>query len=242
MKTLQTMAIFALSYIFASCQPASDSAESANSEKVYNVAVILDGTDRLTNSNAISQISTAELTDLARKIAENGTGSLFVTYIDRNCSNNHFALFEIWEQKPKEPGPKKEHVMKNTYDKLIQEYEAAVLEYQKMLADALDRFSYSCEKVTKAAYSDQTASERYGSDVYGAVNKALKATLVNEDKAEISHIVLVSDCIHNAKTTALAEVPDCVELIAVNTNDKDNLGKDISRRFLTFDQVLNFLF
>lgn len=241
MKTLQTMAIFALSYIFASCQPTTDSAESANSEKVYNVAVILDGTDRLTNSNAISQISTAELTDLARKIAENGTGSLFVTYVDRDCSNNHFALFEIWELKPKEPGTKKEYVTKNSYDKLVQEYDAAALEYQQMLADALDRFSYSCEKVTKAAYSDQTASEKYGSDVYGAVNKALKATGVN-DKAKTSHIVLVSDCIHNAKTTALAEVPDCVELIAVNTNDKDNLGELISKRFLTFDQVLNFLF
>lgn len=241
MKTLQVLALAALCSIFTSCHHTADTTESAKTEKVYNVAVILDGTDRLQNSNAISLISTAELTDLARKIAENGTGSLFVSYVDRDCSNNYFALFEMNQQKPQAPGKKKEYIMQSTYDKEVQEYQMAEIEYQKIVTDALEAFSDNCERVTKAAYSDQTASEKQGSDVFGAVNKALKAIAANES-AQFSHIVLVSDCVHNAPTEKLAEIPPSVELIAVNTSEGGSLEGLISKQLITFSQLINYLF
>lgn len=241
MKTLQILALVALCSIFVSCHTATDTTESAQTEKVYNVAVILDGTDRIQNSSAISQVSTAELTDLAQKIAENGTGSLFVSYVDRDCSNNHFALFEMNQQKPRAPGKKKEYIMQSSYDKEVQEYQMAEIEYQKRLTDALEDFSHNCERVTKAAYSDQTASEKQGSDVFGAVNKALKAIAANGN-AEFSHIILVSDCVHNAQTEKLAEIPQSVEVIAVNTSEGGSLEGLISKQLITFSQVINYLF
>jgi hypothetical protein len=241
MKTLQTLALATLCSIFVSCHTATDTNESAQTEKVYNVAVILDGTDRIQNSSAISQVSTAELTDLAQKIAENGTGSLFVSYVDRDCSNNHFALFEINQLKPRAPEKKKEHVMQSNYDQQMHKYEDAIEAYNENLTQALERFSCSCNKIVAAAYSNEVATERNGSDVKGALSKALRAIAAN-DKAETSHIILISDCIHNAQNGKLEEVPDSVELITVNTNDGGDLKGLITKQCLTFSQITNYIF
>lgn len=242
MKTLQILAAIAFCSIFSSCITTSYDNVAETDTRVSNIAVILDGTDRFTNSSAITMVSVEELTDLADKIAANGTGSLYVSFIDRDCRNNPFSLFEIWEQRPEKPGPKKEYVMKNAYDKVVQAYQTEDIEYQQRLTDALVLFSNSCEKITKAAYSDETASEKYGSDVYGAVNKALRAIASNE-KAEISHIILISDCVHNARTEAmLAEIPESVELITVSSYESGNLEGLISKQFITFNQVINHLF
>ena len=241
MKTLQILALVALCSFFVSCHTTTDTTESAKTEKVYNVAVILDGTDRIQNSNAISQVSTAELTDLARKIADNGTGSLFVSYVDRDCSNNYFALFEIDEEKPQAPGKKKEHVMQSNYDQQMRKYKDAIETYDEKFTQALERFSCSCDKIVTAAYSNEVATEKNGSDVKGALSKALRA-IAAYDKAETSHIILVSDCIHNAKDIEIEDIPDSVELISVNTNDGGDFKDLITKQCLTFSQIANYLF
>lgn len=238
MKTIKILATIAISAALAACKPATVSIEPEMSQ-CYNVAVLLDGTDRLANSNAISQVSPESLTAFAERLAASGTGSLFVSYVDRDSGNNAFALFEIWHERPKEPGEKKEHVMQSVYDQQVKAHEEAVEAYESCLAETVERFSISCRKVVEAAYADEVASAKSGSDVNGAVNKAIRALAANE-KSSRSHIILVSDCIDNVGKE-LAAMSESTELITVNTNPGDFDGI-VSKQYVTFEQAADYLF
>ena len=240
MKTLKIMAIIAISAALAACKPATGSIESEVSQ-CYNVAIILDGTDRLTNSNAISQVSPESLTAFAERLAANGTGSLFVSYVDRDSRNNAFALFEIWRKRPEPMGPKKEYVMQNVYDQQVKAYEAAVESYESDLVKAVENFSNSCRRVVRSAYADEVAAEQHGSDVNGAVTKAVRALSANDNSSH-SYIILVSDCIDNVGNKLdLASISESTQLIAVNTNAGD-YDEMISKKYVTFDQVSDYIF
>lgn len=207
----------------------------------YNICVLLDGTDRLSQENSVPLISQEDILSLAERIAYQGTGSLYVSYIDENSRNNPLAVFEWWLLKPHPVAEKREHIKQVEYDMEVEAYEKAMQKYSSELESALEKFSNDIRRLVMEAYSDEVASEKTGSDVYGAVNKAHRALLCNE-KAQTAHIIMFSDCQDNVGNT-LQDISPATELIVVNANYEDNgLSGLASRQFVIFDQVINYLF
>lgn len=82
----------------------------------YNLCLILDGTDRLSNQAGVPIVSSDAIVEFAKMLANNGVGSFYLGYVDNNCDNNRVAVFEWDMKKPAEIGGKPGHVKVAEYD------------------------------------------------------------------------------------------------------------------------------
>ena len=210
--------------------------------KHYNICLIRDGTDRLSEQNDVPVVTSEEIAELAKVLSNKGVGYLYVSYIDNNCDNNHVAIFEWLENKPGTVGEKPDYMKMEAYKKLEREDFNNMEAYNKRKEKVLDMFSTEINTVVVSAYSDIVAKQRKGSDVSGAVNKAIRLLKASEQDSAYSHIILVSDGCDNVGKE-LAEFPHNTELIIVNSNvSKHQYGKLVSKEFVTMKQALNYIF
>lgn len=78
MKKMMYLAIMiAMMTVMSSCGSVESKQKKDEPQTInrYNICLVLDGTDRLTNENGVPQISSSEVVKLAKTLAKNGVGS-----------------------------------------------------------------------------------------------------------------------------------------------------------------------
>lgn len=208
----------------------------------YNICLVLDGTDRLTNENGVPQISSSEVVELAKMLANKGVGNLYLSYVDANCDNNKVAIFDWHKKRPIEIGAKPGYMKMSEYKEIEEKYQSDTLSYSYSLVDAIGMFSRDCERICNLAYSDEVAKQKNASDVNGAINQAIRLLRANEQQSDYSYIILVSDGCDNVGKE-LAFFPQSTQLLLVNSNVAKHQYDDIvEREFVTLSQASNDIF
>lgn len=208
----------------------------------YNICLVLDGTDRLTNENGVPQISSSEVVELAKMLANKGVGNLYLSYVDANCDNNKVAIFDWHKKRPIEIGAKPGYMKMSEYKEIEEKYQSDTLSYSYSLVDAIGMFSRDCERICNLAYSDEVAKQKNASDVNGAINQAIRLLRANEQQSDYSYIILVSDGCDNVGKE-LAFFPQSTQLLLVNSNVAKHQYDDIvEREFVTLSQASNYIF
>lgn len=216
--------------------------DASSSVKRFNVCLILDGTDRLSEQNGVPCITNNELLGLAEMLSNKGIGCLYVGYVDKDCDNNQVAIFEWMEDRPQAPGDKPGYMKMKEYNRLEEQYKDDKAAYDLLLSDSLREFSQDCSVVSEAAYSDAVAHQKRGSDVNGAINQAGRLLRASKNGADISFIILVSDGCDNVGKELL-QLPQSTELLIVNSNvSKHQYSELISNEFVTLQQAVNYIF
>lgn len=229
--------------LMQSCNSLSkESQEVIPNDKQYNICLVLDGTDRLTEENCVPRLSADEILNFAKAISENGKGFLYVTYIDKDCDNNHIAVFEWMEDKPIIHGEKPGYMKMVDYKKQEKVDNDKKEAYNCRLTEALDLFSSDCTNIVESAYSDAVALQKNGSDVTGAINQAIKLLRASTQEGVHSYIILVSDGCDNVGKN-LEKIDTNTELIIVNSNvTKHQYQEYISKEYVTLKHVYNYIF
>ena len=235
--------VFAASIILPACEGLTAAPhEDFVGKRYYNVCLVLDGTDRLSGQNGVPCVVAEEMVDLARTLADNGMGSLYLCYVDNNSDNNRVAMFEWSEHAPKPVGDKPGYMKMADYDKQVAASQKAQDEYQKHLKKELQEFFKDCSGIVDLAYSDAVARQKKGSDVNGAINKAARLLKASSPVATHSYIILVSDGCDNVGKE-LSPLPRETELFLINSSvSKHQYGELVSREFVTLKQAAKHLF
>ena len=219
----------------------SNQSDSNASISHYNLCLILDGTDRLSNQAGVPIVSSDEIVEFVKMFANNGTGSFYLSYVDNNCDNNRVAVFEWDMKKPTEIGRKPGHVKVAEYDAMKSANEMEMAAYSEALNDALELFAKECETICKSAYSDIVAKQKNGSDVTGAINQAIRLLKANQEESDFSSIILVSDGCDNVGKQ-LDDLQSS-KLFIVNSNvSKHQYADIVSKEFVTLRQSFNYIF
>lgn len=229
--------------ILQSCNSTSkESHDVIQDDKHYNICLVLDGTDRLTEENCVPQLAADEILNFAKTISERGKGFLYVAYIDKNCDNNHIAAFEWMEDKPIYHGEKPGYMKMVDYKKQEKADVDKKEAYDCRLTNALGEFSSECLAIVESAYSDAVALQKNGSDVTGAINQANKLLRASTQEGIKSYIILVSDGCDNVGKE-LDKIDTNTELIIVNSNTaKHQYQEYVSKEYVTLKQVYNYIF
>ena len=180
--------------------------------------------------------------DLAKSLASCGNGTLYVSYVDKDCDNNQVAVFSNELQKPEEPVKKKDYQTLDEYNSIKANYEDMKQAYSAHLENAVSLFAADCSRITKLAYSDIVAKTKKGSDVNGAINQANRLLKASLQDCQCAYIILVSDGCDNVGKE-LKSWPETTELLIVNTNvSKHHYSDLVSHEFVTLRQVSNYIF
>ena len=218
--------------LFTSCK-------KEKKEYTYSICLIVDGTDAQVNQNAVPHISLSEIEKLMDSLSILGYGSLYLTYVDENSANNAVAEWS-WYQKPPKDVELKTGDGSSELQKKTKEHYTNQKEYWKAQEEARAAFSLKVDSVLSLAYAKEGTRKSKGSDVYGAVNKALSYVVADEG-ANISLILLVSDLEHNTKNRELLQIPKRTKLFAVGTSLDSNSDLKPIKEFATFDQVIRYI-
>ena len=220
----------------------SEKQEISPSNQHYNVCLVLDGTDRLSEQNGVPCITTEDLVGVAETLSNRGVGCLYVGYVDNNCDNNRIALFEWSESKPAEFGEKPNYMKMANYKDSVNMAKDKISAYQTQLEASIDHFRDECAMLCKIAYSESVARPKRGSDVNGAINQADRLLSASQIAGEASFIILVSDGCDNVGKK-LTSLPPSTELLIVNSNvSKHQYGDLVSKEFVTLKQAINYIF
>lgn len=103
-NVLLTTAVFVMAFL-QGCGSLPEELLKKPETSRYNICLILDGTDRLCEQAGVPIVTVSEMTSLADVLSE-GTGTLYVGYVDDNCDNNHVVLFD-WDLENHQPQVKK---------------------------------------------------------------------------------------------------------------------------------------
>lgn len=233
--------VFASVMMISSCGNTDSINENSIPAKSYNICILLDGTDRISNQAGVPVVSPDEIVEFAKMFANNGGGSLYLGYIDDNCDNNKVAVFEWNEKKPVEIGKKPGYMKVAEYNKLKASNDSTIIAYRTALDSAITEFSHNCETICESAYSETVAKHKKGSDVTGAINQAIRLLRANQDKYDFSYIILVSDGLDNVGKQ-LDDLQSS-KLFIVNSNVSMHQYADIiSKEFVTLKQSFNYIF
>ena len=245
MKKMMYLAIMiAMMTVMSSCGSVESKQKKDEPQTInrYNICLVLDGTDRLANENGVPQISSSEVVELAKMLANKGVGNLYLSYVDANCDNNKVAIFDWHKKRPIELEAKPGYMKMSEYKKIEEKYQSDTLSYSSSLVDAIGMFSRDCERTCNIAYSDEVAKQKKGSDVNGAINQAIRLLRANEQQSDFSFIILVSDGCDNVGKE-LAFFPQSTQLLLVNSNvAKHQYEEIVEREFVTLSQALNYIF
>lgn len=242
-KKLLLIMAAAMITVLHSCSAVADETQSETQKTDrYNICLIIDGTDRLCNQNDVPYVSVAEMNSLANFICKNSLGTLYVSYVDKDCDNNKVAIFEQHDVRPSDIGPKPGYVQISKYNKKKKQCLKNQDAYNRKKEEAINQFSTECDIIVSSAYSNSVAKQLKGSDVNGAINKAIRLLRASEQMAGQSFIILVSDGCDNVGKQ-LHSLPNNVELLMVNSNvSKHHYENIVSKEFASLKQAQKYIF
>lgn len=220
----------------------NESEDSSIDTEFYNICLILDGTDRLAEQNGVPYISHFEIREIAEKITDNGKGTLYVTYIDNDCGNNKFTMFEWDLNRPDTSIVKHDCDVMKEHMERKKKLESQFKDYIKQRDEAVAAFDKECQNLESLAYSDIVAKKKAGSDVNGAINQAVRFLGTSEQDPAPSYIILISDGCDNVGKQ-LSAIPSNHKLLIVNSSEPKHQYQDlIHREFVSIKQVMNYIF
>lgn len=236
-------AIFAISVLLPGCDATGSSHQEVQAiPSVYNICLVLDGTDRLSEQNGVPCMAVEEILDLAGTLTQKGLGNLYVTYVDDNCDNNRVAVYEWSEMSPEPIGTKPSYIKSTDYEKQCAERQKEVDDYKARKEEALQAFTPGISFIVEAAYSDKVAHQRRCSDVNGAINQASRLLKATASEDNHSCIILVSDGCDNVGK-GLSSLPIDTDLFLINSNvSKHQYGDLVTREFVTLHQAIKYIF
>ena len=243
MKKFNILLILSALLAIASCNTPESSEVVDSPITRYNIDVVLDGTDRLQTENVVPIISQDEILVMASKMLESGEGTMYITYVDNNSDNNQSAILDFNDPKPEKPEPRPSYVPVSEYRKQKEEpYQNDSTDYEGSKVLHLQSFEKDCENIVQLAYSDVVATNKRGSDVYGAINQAFRLLKPNMTGANKNIIILVSDGVDNVGKEPQPK-PDGVDLYLVNGSfSKHSLGDIVDNEFVTINQIIKQIF
>ena len=233
------IAALLMTFLIFGCSNVTTAPEEA--ERSFDIALIVDGTDVLSQQNGIPIVAPDSIVALANKLHHKGTGTLYVGYIDRDCDNNHVVVFNWTMTKPL-LAEKKVYQPNIEYNENRKKYEVAMYRFDSIFSfDSITLYN-DCKDLLSKAYSDAVASDFAGSDIHGAINQACKLLQSNNSSSNSpSYIILVSDGVDNVGKI-LKPLPDDIQLLIVNTNSvKHQLQLDVVE-YATLNQAINHIF
>lgn len=217
---------------FASCKREKEA-------YVFSVCLIVDGTDAQINKNAVPRIHRPDIEMLVDSIFAHGYGNLYLTYVDECSANNAVAELSWYQKRPKKIEIKAGDGSQKQEEKM-EENETNLGKYRADLLATKNVFFENVDSVLSLAYAKEVTHRSQGSDVYGAVNKAISYVEADRD-ANVSLILLVSDMEHNTKNRELTPIPRDTKLFVVGTSIDDKTELRPTSGFATFPQVIRYI-
>lgn len=194
---------------------------SSYEDTQYSIFLILDGTDRISNEYAVPVIEKADyLLDFIDRNQKIGLGRLWIGYVDDNSLNNETAYFDL-RNIPQPVGEQPKRISgepKSQYDTRLEKWkkDSEVNNREAIISN----MRYDIERITKMAYTEKIARNRRGSDIFGAINTAIRALeTVQKNTSEIKHICLISDGHDNVNgIKSMLALPSDIEILLVNAS------------------------
>jgi len=204
-----------------------DMQESAKS--VHNACfMIIDGSGSGRSSFAVPQVDTTYVKQVLDKIRKNGTGELWLTYIDASALNNEVLYFAIPEKRvaPVQPERQGGESMRafsertQAYEKDLEKYRAEAPEAEKQYESELRQFLQKCQGMISEAYAPKAKHEDF-SDVTGSVNAALRTFgTVDADLVHHRTVLVISDGMQSlpagVKSASLGDIPEDINIVLCN--------------------------
>lgn len=217
--------------------------ESQDFKSSTYICLVLDGTDRLSSQNCIPMIDETEVLTLAQTLADYGSGTLYLCYVDNDCDNNPIATFSWLQSRPEVVEDKLGYITMKDYNNMKRKEAEDMQQYINLQQAALDAFFIDCQVIIDQAYSNSVAKQRKGSDTNGAINRAVHlltaSVQTNMDKA---YVILVSDGCDNVGKE-LTTLPENTELLIVNAGIPVHHYQNIvSKEFVTLQQASRYIF
>ena len=209
--------------------------------EVFNICLVLDGTDVVSNQYSVPKVSVDEILELSKVITKEGQGTLYVTYIDDQAENNTPAIFEHYVEDPMTAPVKQPYVEVAAYEKEVQAYERWCKDNDAEIALELEDFRNQCMKIVSTAYSERISGPYKNSDVNGAVAQAVKLLEGSATPQSKSFILMVSDGVDNIGKEQ-PSLPVGVELLLVNGSTSDHSLAYVTRELATLPQAESIIF
>jgi len=231
-----------ISIMFLSCKTEFQKEEAQEIQHI-NIALVLDGSDVMTQENSIPIVSVEEMADWAKAISTNGMGAISVTYVDSDVDNNGApAIFSWREEPPSELGKKPNSESVSAWRRKKSENESKKKDYERSLAAASSKFQKECEDIHRKAYNELVYSPKKGSDINGAINQAYHVLLASKEEGDRCYMVLVSDGIDN-RGKELSPISPEIEVILVCSNaSRHQYGSLVTKEFATLEQAKRYIF
>lgn len=218
--------------ILASC-------EEKKEDVVYSICLIVDGTDAISNQSAIPKVQVSDIENLLDSITSHGMGSFYLTYVDDNSLNNAVEDWSWYRREPILTG-RKTGESGDEYAERAKKDSANLKRYLEDFDNTKQHFFHRCDSLLQVAYSREVTQKARGSDIYGAVNKAISC--VSSDKtATISTILLVSGMQHNVATQEQRALPQGTSLFLIG-GLKNELTLKPEQEFIKLQQAIYYLF
>jgi hypothetical protein len=231
----------------------SKSSDNPKHEAVHNsVFAIFDPSGSGRNTYSVPRIDTAYVKKLIKRIRDNGSGDLWVSYIDKDALNNNVLHISVARAPVKPQKPERtagEPRIK--FNERTAEYEKAIDGYQRQIEHSnqafegkVNQFAKEVQRMIKKAYAPKKSGDDY-SDVIGSINTGNRA-LSSIDTADTNFrtLLLISDGVQDlkpgSKPTELKAIPSDIQMITVNHSGSDK--NVVARRTInlaTLDQALS---
>lgn len=242
MKKIKFLLIVSVLLAIVSCTTSNPSDVIDSPIQRYNVVIVLDGTDRLQCENVVPVIGQAELDSISAKMLKLGIGTIYVTFVDNNSDNNQTAILDFDQIEPEKLAPRPSYVPVSEYRKQYEKYRNDSTAYENNKHIVLSSFKENCTAILEQAYSEKVATNKRGSDVFGAINQAYRLQKPNMSSADKNIIILISDGVDNVGKE-LQPKPEGVELYLVNgTVSKHPLDEIVDQEYVTINQVIKHAF
>lgn len=225
-----------------------DAPEPAPKPVSYNaVFCIFDPSGSGRTTYSVPYVTVEFFQQLIDLISGRGSGELWVTFIDRNASNNKVIYLKILSKSEAlVPPTRYSGELKGEFDRRLLAFKSDSLKFAvqndqlaKQYSKERIRFLAECREMIKTSYAPKSITEDY-SDVIGSLNAACRTfTTIEHDSLHFRSILLISDGVQDIpkgdRPKTLTNIPQDILLVTVNNSGSQN--SVVSGRSLEVDNL-----
>lgn len=199
-----------------------------------SVFIVFDPSGSGSSSYSVPRIDTNYIDQIIAQIKANGSGDVWLTYIDMNGSNNDVLHFSIPKSIAKLETPvRNSGERKGDFDKRmiafkhdsIGKSKESTIELNSFEAEK-KKFIASCQQMIATGYGPKKPGTDY-SDCIGSINAALRSMeTINPDSLHFRSLILISDGEqsnrYDTPKQKLSKIPDDLTVVTVNHSGSKN--------------------
>lgn len=216
------------------------------------VFIIFDPSGSGSSSYSVPRISTAYISTIIDSIAKHGTGEIWLTFIDKNGSNNKVLHYEIpsggniLEEPLRQSGERK-----GDYDKRLAKFKTDsfnnannVATMNQTLIEKKKQFLADCQTMIEVGYAQKKRGDDY-SDCIGSLNAGLRSLeTVSHDSLHFRSIIFISDGVQDLPVGVapqkLNAIHEDIIIVTVNhSGSKNNIVKGHTVEVDNLDRALD---